>query len=153
MWLVGCRRVPQRVGYLKVNAAPLTGTTGGGTKGYEGIMLEDDVSMRSFHTAVYEVFFRYIEYCITAPLLFLAVMCLLTVDAPAWLFLFGYWLIQACNVLGIAYHATICTDLLRDYTNEEQPRTQGGSGTNNAKASGTGSPLEWFKGVLANGSW
>lgn len=30
------------------------------------------------------VIFRYVEYCITAPLLFLAVVCLLVVDAPAW---------------------------------------------------------------------
>ena len=28
--------------------------------------------------------FRYIEYCITAPLLFLAIMTLLVTDAPAW---------------------------------------------------------------------
>lgn len=33
---------------------------------------------------VWGVFFRYVEYCITAPLLFLAVVCLLVVDAPAW---------------------------------------------------------------------
>lgn len=33
---------------------------------------------------VWGIFFRYVEYCITAPLLFLAVVCLLIVDAPAW---------------------------------------------------------------------
>lgn len=38
----------------------------------------------AFKKAIHMVGFRYLEYCITAPLLFLAVMCLLTVDAPAW---------------------------------------------------------------------
>lgn len=33
---------------------------------------------------IWGIFFRYAEYCITAPLLFLAVVCLLVVDAPAW---------------------------------------------------------------------
>ena len=33
---------------------------------------------------VWGVFFRYAEYCVTAPLLFIAVVCLLVVDAPAW---------------------------------------------------------------------
>lgn len=33
---------------------------------------------------VFGMFFRYAEYCVTAPLLFLAVVCLLVVDAPAW---------------------------------------------------------------------
>ena len=30
------------------------------------------------------VIYRYAEYCITAPLLFIAVVCLMVVDAPAW---------------------------------------------------------------------
>jgi hypothetical protein len=51
------------------------------------------------------VIVRYIEYCITAPLLFLAVVCLMVVDAPAWLFLTGYWLLVACNAVGCALHA------------------------------------------------
>lgn len=50
------------------------------------------------------VLIRYAEYCITAPLLFLAVVCLLVVDAPAWLFLTGYWLLITCNAIGIALH-------------------------------------------------
>ena len=33
---------------------------------------------------IWGVFFRYAEYCVTAPLLFIAVVCLLVVDAPAW---------------------------------------------------------------------
>jgi hypothetical protein len=33
---------------------------------------------------VFGMFFRYAEYCVTAPLLFLAVVCLLVPDAPAW---------------------------------------------------------------------
>jgi hypothetical protein len=51
------------------------------------------------------VILRYVEYCITAPLLFLAVVCLMVVDAPAWLFLTGYWLLVACNAVGCALHA------------------------------------------------
>jgi hypothetical protein len=51
------------------------------------------------------VIVRYIEYCITAPLLFLAVVCLMVVDAPAWLVLTGYWLLVACNAVGCALHA------------------------------------------------
>jgi hypothetical protein len=47
---------------------------------------------------------RYAEYCITAPLLFLAVASLLAAEGPAWLFLTGYWLLVACNALGIALH-------------------------------------------------
>jgi hypothetical protein len=54
----------------------------------------------------YGVIIRYIEYCVTAPLLFLAVLCLMVPDAPAWLFITGYWLILVCNALGIALHAS-----------------------------------------------
>ncbi len=49
------------------------------------------------------VLYRYAEYCITAPLLFLAVVCLLVVDAPAWLFLTSYWLLFTCNCVGITF--------------------------------------------------
>ena len=50
------------------------------------------------------VIFRYAEYCVTAPLLFLSIMCLLVQNAPAWLFLNGYWLIVACNMWGMLVH-------------------------------------------------
>jgi hypothetical protein len=50
------------------------------------------------------VILRYAEYCVTAPLLFLAVASLLIVDGPAWLFLTGFWLLVVCNALGIALH-------------------------------------------------
>lgn len=56
--------------------------------------------------SVIGVIWRYIEYCITAPLLFLAVVCLMVTDPPAWLFITGYWLILICNILGIALHAS-----------------------------------------------
>jgi hypothetical protein len=56
--------------------------------------------------------FRYMEYCITAPLLFLAIMALLVTDAPSWLFLIGYWLIQACNAIGISLHFNVTKDML-----------------------------------------
>ena len=57
------------------------------------------------------VILRYAEYCITAPLLFLAVVCLLVTDAPAWLFLTGYWLLVTCNAIGIALHVCFVTPM------------------------------------------
>jgi hypothetical protein len=95
--------------------------------------------------AAYEVGFRYIEYCITAPLLFLAVMSLLVVDAPTWLFLMGYWLIQACNAFGLAFHATLCSDLYRD--------TQETAGGREAFHPQNASVIEWIRALTANGSW
>jgi hypothetical protein len=72
---------------------------------------EDDAGQTGDLTArqkdfenVFGVSMRYAEYCITAPLLFLAVVCLMVTDAPAWLFLTGYWLLIVCNALGIALH-------------------------------------------------
>jgi hypothetical protein len=53
------------------------------------------------------VAFRYAEYCVTAPLLFLAIVCLFTVDAPAWIYLSGYFLLMACNLFGMALHYSI----------------------------------------------
>ena len=50
------------------------------------------------------VVLRYTEYAITAPVLFLAVMCLLITDAPAWLALTGFFALSACNLLGIPLH-------------------------------------------------
>jgi hypothetical protein len=66
------------------------------------IQAEPHVGME--YERVWGVVVRYAEYCITAPLLFLAVLCLLVVDAPAWLFLTGYWLLVVCNAVGIALH-------------------------------------------------
>lgn len=54
------------------------------------------------------VVWRYAEYCITAPLLFLAVACIMVTDGPAWLFLTGYWLLIVCNAIGIALHVSFC---------------------------------------------
>jgi hypothetical protein len=69
-----------------------------------------DEAKREQEIQVYEnwmgVILRYAEYCITAPLLFLAVVCLLVTDAPAWLFLTGYWLLVTCNAIGIALHVS-----------------------------------------------
>jgi len=56
------------------------------------------------------VVLRFAEYCITAPLLFLAVVCLLTVDGPAWLYLCGYWLLLVCNALGVVLHLNFTAD-------------------------------------------
>lgn len=116
----------------------------------------------------YEVGFRYAEYVITAPLLFLAVLSLLTVDAPGWLFLSGYWMIQACIASGIAFHIAFCTDLLRDIdtvasaevihpevVQERKLRVmrseqQGGEAAPNIQKPTWG---EWLQSLLANGSW
>ena len=64
----------------------------------------EDLVVDKEYERVWGVVFRYAEYCITAPLLFLAVTCLMVVDAPAWLFLTGYWLLVVCNAVGIALH-------------------------------------------------
>jgi len=76
------------------------------------------------------VAFRYGEYCITAPLLFLAVVCLLTTDGPAWLYLGGYWLLFVCNALGVALHLSFCG-------HDSRPRGL----------------LDWLIGLLCAGSW
>ena len=75
----GDRRVPK-------NVAALKGVLSNNSKDEaETQMLKNDKKAEhSFKKTIHMVGFRYLEYCITAPLLFLAVMCLLTVDAPAW---------------------------------------------------------------------
>jgi hypothetical protein len=123
------------------NVAKLKGRNGQrlGNESKDNEMINDDINMRCFVASMYEVLFRYSEYCITAPLLFIAIMCLLTVDSPAWLFLIGYWLIQACNAIGIAYHATLCSEIIRDYS------TYG--------AKNTRSIADWFTKIGGNGTW
>jgi hypothetical protein len=64
------RRIPRTIGALKAPTA-VSGLT-------------EAKATRSLQAAIHAVTFRYMEYCITAPLLFLAVVTLLTVDAPAW---------------------------------------------------------------------
>jgi len=61
---------------------------------------------------------RYAEYCVTAPLLFLAVVCLLTVEGPAWLYLTGYWLLVVCNALGIVLHMDFMYDDPTEHENK-----------------------------------
>lgn len=73
-----------------------------------------DVSTADDPLEIMVVAFKYAEYCVTAPLLFLAVVCLLTVDAPAWIFLSGYFMIMACNLLGIALHYSITAKVKSD---------------------------------------
>ena len=70
-------------------------------------MLGDDASATTDVDEARIVVFRYSEYCVTAPLLFLSVVSLLTVDAPAWLYISGYGLIVACNLWGIVLHYSI----------------------------------------------
>ena len=100
--------------------------------------------------------FRYMEYCITAPLLFLAVLCLLTVDAPAWLFLTGYWLIQACNAVGIAFHYSVCFDIYIDtITAKPEEGVEATTASSAAKRAqrAASSFLVWVKGLIIDGSW
>ena len=71
------RVIPRRIKGLKQPSTHTQGETqvaGGGGAVSEQIEYEQ----------IWGVFFRYAEYCVTAPLLFLAVVCLLVVDAPAW---------------------------------------------------------------------
>lgn len=70
----------------------------------------DEQPLASFESEI-GVVVRYAEYCITAPLLFLAVVCLLTVDGPAWLYLTGYWLLIVCNALGVVLHLDFIYDM------------------------------------------
>ena len=101
----------------------------------------------AFRRAMDEISFRYIEYCITAPLLFLAVMCLLTVDAPAWLFLAGYWMIQACNAIGIAFHYSICFEI---WYAQEEPKPPGGEVHSGNLVT---SFLAWIRNLVLKGGW
>ena len=50
------------------------------------------------------VMLRYGEYCITAPLLYVAVLTLFVVGPPAWAFVAGYLGVFVCNCLGLALH-------------------------------------------------
>lgn len=104
---------------------------------------------------MHAVSFRYMEYWITAPLLFLAVVSLLTVDAPAWyrpshehtpstltpgradrLFLSGYWMIQACNAIGIALQGSVSASIMQ--SKESEPVVN---------------IMTWAKGVVLAGTW
>jgi hypothetical protein len=51
-----------------------------------------------------EILLRYIEYSLSAPLLFIAILCMVVVDAPVWMYMGGYALVQACNLQGIPLH-------------------------------------------------
>ena len=90
-------QMPKRLSEWKMRPARLSGEATYNEK-IEG-KIDNIIAVES------KVFFRYAEYCITAPLLFLAIMCMLVQDAPAWLFLNGYWLIMACNMWGMLIHA------------------------------------------------
>lgn len=72
------------------------------------------------------VMLRYIEYCVTAPLLFLAVVCLIVPDPPAWLFITGYWLVLICNAIGITLHASFLADVAHNPTIGEAGMLVGG---------------------------
>lgn len=58
------------------------------------------------HAQDEEIMFRYDEYAITAPLLFLAVVALFLPGPPVWLELSCYFLIAACNVWGAPIHVS-----------------------------------------------
>lgn len=113
---------------------------------YTPMEVESEEQVHTFVLAAYEVGFRYTEYAITAPLLFIAVMSLLTVDAPAWLFLVGYWMIQACIATGAAFHATFCSDLFRDAL-----LLLDGHNTKTPQSNITA--VEWLQSLFVSGSW
>jgi hypothetical protein len=47
---------------------------------------------------------RYMEYCMTASLLYVAVLSMLVVGPPAWTYVAGFAAIFACNCIAIALH-------------------------------------------------
>jgi len=57
-----------------------------------------------------EVILRFTEYVITAPLLYLAVFGLLVQDAPNWMYISGYAMIQTCNFFGLLLQYTVVND-------------------------------------------
>jgi hypothetical protein len=75
------------------------------------------------------IMLRYLEYCITAPLLYMAVLSIFVVGPPAWAFLGGYVGVFACNALGLALHLVhveVCEgpEGLRPAERPEQPSGQ-----------------------------
>ena len=50
------------------------------------------------------VVLRYMEYCMTASMLYVAVLSMLVVSPPAWTYVAGFFGIFACNATGIALH-------------------------------------------------
>jgi hypothetical protein len=120
----GCRHVPRSVKALKMDAM-LGDATG---QGKPGESTGGELNARV-------VVFRYAEYCVTAPLLFLSVVSLLTVDAPAWLYISGYFSIVACNLWGIVLHYSITW------------KEKGTGGGDNE------SFILWFNSLLLTGTW
>lgn len=51
-----------------------------------------------------EILLRYMEYLVSAPLLFIAILCMVVVNAPVWMYVGGYTLVQVCNLQGIPLH-------------------------------------------------
>lgn len=74
-------RVPRSIATLKQRAGRTLGSDGTAASD-ESLVLKEDVP--EFVLAVHATGFRYVEYCITAPLLFIAIMALLVADAPSW---------------------------------------------------------------------
>jgi hypothetical protein len=67
------RIVPRAIKYLK---RPTLDSDGNEPAASTMLMFDSDMT--------WGVMYRYAEYCVTAPLLFISVVCLLVVDAPAW---------------------------------------------------------------------
>lgn len=75
--LLSCRVVPRNIHALKNKTAEnQDAKSASSTASRESRIAE--------YEQVFGMFFRYAEYCVTAPLLFIAVVCLLVADAPAW---------------------------------------------------------------------
>ena len=65
--------MPRAIKYLK---RPTLDSDGNEPAASTMLMFDSDMT--------WGVMYRYAEYCVTAPLLFISVVCLLVVDAPAW---------------------------------------------------------------------
>lgn len=104
--------IPSRSNQLKSTTTPVKKTA----PGIPPVKIWDPPTQAYEYTM--GVILRYLEYCVTAPLLFLAVVSLMVVDAPAWLFLTGYWLILLCNVFGVVLHASFSSSFLARQKND-----------------------------------
>jgi hypothetical protein len=65
---------------------------------------QHDMSLRDEMQLRMEVVLRYLEYTCTAPLLYLALLCIMTVGTPYWAALGGYVCIFASCMYGIPLH-------------------------------------------------
>ena len=82
----------------------------------------DTDSLRSVRAPV----LRFLEYSITASELYVAVLAVFVIDAPAYMSLGGYALIAVCNLYGAMIHYSVATENVKQTLTA---RARGGPGT------------------------